>query len=541
MAAARALFRPFPLPGTRPGAGSRQSVRQNATAMAFSQGLTWLITALTLALLPRYFGPQQMGRVALGLSYADIAGTVAGMGMATLITRELARDRERGAELLGTALWLNVSLGLVAAIVVALVGDFAGYDHSTQLVIMALSITVPFNLVSLLAFGALQGLEVMRYQAFFDTAGKLSQLAVTLGVIGFGLGLPAYLAASIFCTVVFALPTMVIVWRHAPFRARRPSFRLATSLVARGIPFCSANVLLVLYLAVDAVLLSVLASERAVGIYGPASRIFGTLLFGPTIVMTVMFPRLAATARNDPGAFVRLADAALRAVLGITAPVAAFAIALSAPLLALLLGDQYGQTPAVMAVLALALIPTSINMIAHRVLVAVDRQRAWTSVMAVSLVAKVVLAIVSIELADRLWDNPALGAAVALLAVEAGMAVVGLALVPHGVANRALAVHGGRLLAAAATGGAVATLAPLPWALAGMVGGLSFAVAVIAFRAYTIAEACAGARWLLGNAGGHSLPSLPPFEESTPAEPALLFAPGRLKAVRAARRSPQPR
>lgn len=505
--------------------------------MVIGQGLTWMITALTLALLPRYFGPEQMGRVALGLSYADIAATVAGLGMATLVTRELARDREHGAELLGTALWLNAGFGVLAAIAVALAGELAGYDRSTQLVIIALSLTVPFNLISLLAFGALQGLEVMRYQAIFDTFGKLSQLAVTLAVIGFNLSLWAYLGASIACTVTFAIPTMVIVRRHVAYNPRRASLRVARALVLRGIPFCSASVLLVLYLGVDAVLLSVLSGERAVGIYGPASRIFGTLLFAPTIVMTVMFPRLAATAQSELREFSRLAGTALRVVAGITFPVATLTVMMSGPILALLLGGAYEQSAPVMAVLAMALLPTSLNMMAHRVLVALDRQRMWTYVMAVGLAAKILLDLALIELADRMWGNPALGAALGLLVVEAGMTVTAMMLIPATIVDRSLAWYGARLLAAATASAMVVAVMPGHWAMAAAAAAAIYALSTFVLRAYSVSGAAAAARWVMGKGGITPLAALGRSDEAAGTRaPALLFAPERLKAVRTTRR-----
>ncbi|MCC7362926.1 MAG: flippase [Dehalococcoidia bacterium] len=541
--ATRAAARPMTTTANRPAAAPRHSLRQNALAMVLGQGTTWVLTAVTLALLPRYLGPEAMGRYAIGISYADIAATVAGLGMATLVTREVARDPARGAAMLGTALWLNVLLGVTAGAVSAGVGLALGYERATQLVIVAMAFTVPFNLVSLLAFGALQGAEVMRYQAVFDAAGKLALLVATAVIIVFDLGLTAYIGVWVVMSVLWGLPGLFIVRKYVPYDPFAVSLRMARELVIESIPFCSASVFLVFYLAVDVMLLSVLADEGAVGIYGPASRIFGTLLFAPTIIMTIMFPRLSAVAHNAPGRFGELAVTTLKVVGGITIPVAVLAAGLSAPMLRILLGGEFDDTHAVMAVLAFALVPTSLNMIAHRVLVAVDRQRAWTYVMGAGFVAKVALDFALIQLAEAWWGNAALGAAMGLLLVEGGMTVVGIALLPQGIAGPQLAWHGVRLVAA----GAVAFLAilvaePAGFVVAGAAGVAAYVLTAFGLAVYTPRETVAAVAWLRGRGGAEAAEDaleVPPAPLFAPAEgPVLLYAPGRLKAVRPARTSP---
>ena len=163
-------LRPTAAPRRRAAAAAtveRHSLRQNAAWMFAGQGITWVLTALTLALLPRYLGPARMGSLGIGLSFSVLAAVVAGLGMSTLITREIARDREAGRRLLATALWLQVGLGLAGAVGCIGLGFVLGYGRTTQLAIAVNAATVPFNLVILLGFGALQGAELMRHQAIW--------------------------------------------------------------------------------------------------------------------------------------------------------------------------------------------------------------------------------------------------------------------------------------------------------------------------------------------------------------------------------------
>ncbi|MGE5594442.1 MAG: flippase [Hyphomicrobiales bacterium] len=523
-------------PVSRPQNQVRHSLRQNAIAMFVGQSITWGLTAVTLALLPRYLGPEQMGAMGIGLSFTSIAGTVAGLGMATLVTKDVARDREAAAAMLGTALWLNIIFGVVAGVVGIATGFALGYESMTRLSITAQCATVPLNLLILLGFGALQGVEVMRHQAIWDAANKVFSLAAIGLIIFFDLGFNALLVLSVLSALLCAVPGVVLMHRYVPFDPWSFSFSKARYLVVESIPFCAINIFVIVYLAVDVLLLSVLSGETAVGIYTAPSRIFGTLLFAPTIITTVVFPRMAASFRDAPEGLQQLARGTMRLVVGITLPVAVLAVGTSGPVLVALIGDGFGQSGPVIALLALSLVPTSLNMVAHRILTAADRQRIWTIVMLVGLAAKVALDLALIPLAGHLWGNPALGAALGLVLVETAMMLTGLAYLPRGVFDRPEARLYGRLLASGLVTVLVMVIAGREgFFTAGAAGGLAYVAAVLALRVYTVSGLREAVAWGLGR---FPATTSAPFLQKRPAPAAapLVFEPSRLKGVRAATR-----
>lgn len=522
-----------------PNRVARSSLRQNVLLMSVGQAITWSLTALTLALLPRYLGPDRMGQLGIGLSFAGIGGTIAGLGMATLLTKEIARDRERARAMLGTAVWLNVLFGLVVGAACTALGSALGYSRMTQVAIAANCLVIPFNLLTLLGFNALQGIEVMRYQAVYDAANKLVMLTGLCAIVVLDLGFGAYLALSVASAVVMTLPAMVLTARYLPFRALSVSLRHARYLVTASIPFCTVGIFLVVYLATDTLLLSWLSGERAVGIYTAPGRIFGTLLFAPTIITTVVFPRMAATARDDPSELRRIARVTLAAVVGITLPVAVLTVGVSGDLLARLIGNDFSQSGPVIVVLAFALLPTSVNMVAHRVLIAVDRQKVWTAVMLVALAGKAAVEIALIPLFAAWMDNAALGAAAGLVLAESAMMVCAFLLMPRGVLDGSVVRLCLRLaLASAAAAGTMFAIRGLAFPVVGAAGGVAYGAAALMLGAYRPSQILDVARWLLGRtpAAAQLLPSATAQSTSAPER----LAAGRLKCNRAATRRPLP-
>ena len=507
--------------------------------MFAGQTITWTLTALTLALLPRYLGPGHMGALGISLSFSNLASTAAGLGMATLITKDVARDHEAAERMLGTAVWLHVILGLAAAGASVAVGQALGYASMTQWAILVNCGIVPLNLLTLLGFAALQGAEVMRYQAVWDATNKLLFLIGTAAIIALDLGFGAYLVLSVGSAILVTVPAMRLMHRVLPFRPWTFSLSQARYLILASLPFSTANVFVVVYLAVDTLLLSLLSGETAVGIYTAPSRIFGTLLFAPTIVTMVVFPRMAASFHDGPTQIARLARATLALVIGITLPVAVMTVGVGDEGLVWLIGRGFSDSGPVVVLLALGLVPTSVNMVAHRILIAVDRQRIWTIVILVALGAKVALGIILIPLFDRLFDSAALGAAASLLAVEGGMMLVAFYYMPRGIMDRA--TYG--LYARLSAGALFATAAMLltrdhGFIITGVAGTFGYAAMVFLLHAYTPSQVLDGARWLAGR-GAPAPAGVPGAELGMPPAPSaepMLYSAARLKGIKSARR-----
>lgn len=478
-------------------------MRQNVGAMIIGQLITWSLTATTIALLPRYLGPERIGQYAIGGSFEMLGLMIAGLGMPLLITKEAARDRNVAATMMGTAIWLSIGFGLVTGVIATLIALATGYQPLTVYVVALKAAAIPATLITALAYGLFQGVEMMRYQAVFDIAIKLLGLAGLIVIIGLDLGLMPIPLFDLAVAAAVSIAIIVYARRVLPFRVFSLSPSMARYVLRESMPFWTVGIFLVLYQATDALLLSRLADETAVGIYSAPTRIFATMMFVPTIITTVTFPRMALLHRDAPHELAEVARLTLKLVLAIGTLVSITAVALADDTLVGIIGDDFSRSGAVIVVLAISLVPTSTSIVANRILTAVDRQRLWTAVMLVAFVAKVALDFVAIPLFDRWYGNPALGAAVVLVAIEFVMMLGALWLMPRGVLDRAMFMFYGKL--AIATGTAVAAM--FAWSsLGALAAGAAGAICYVSFAAllglFTPAQVIAALRWGVGRSDG---------------------------------------
>lgn len=458
---------------------ARRSLLGNLLAVLIGQAGTWLLTAVTLAILPRYLGPAGLGDVSIGLTIAALASVVAGFGVETFATKEVARGEDSDGTLAGLAIFVALAAGTVTGAVGFAISVAAGYSGTTLVAIGWSCAGVPAIVASATVVAVLQGREMMSWAAAIDVASKVMVLAVAVLVVALDLGLATYLGGFLAVLVTTLVIHLAILTRvHRPsFASVRP--KSVRALVVASLPFFAVNVIWVVYTSVDPLILSVFAGSDAVGVYAAPMRIFGTLMFLPVALTTVVFPRLSALHGANEAEFGRFAGQTLRITLLASAIVSVGAVGLSDEVLVGILGEEFARSGPVIVVLALAVLPTAMSMVCVRVAYASDRQRGVSLVGLGALAVRIVLAALLIPFFESGWGNAALGGAVGLLAMECGLALAFTRFLPGELRTPALRAFVLRTLAALMLAfSVVAVLAPAAGSfVAAAVGGVVFILA----------------------------------------------------------------
>ncbi len=515
-----ALVPPSPVPA-RGGAGR---LVRNVALLLSSQLVIWVVTFVSNVFVPRGLGPARMGQLTVATSVGLILDTVFALGYGALMVKEIARDNSRAPGLVGTALTTRALLllpatGTVAALTVAI---HAGPDLTVLIWLAAAGTFVglfvgPFN-------AGLQALERMEYTAISNALGRtvVAVASIVLVALHYGPGhiLGLTIAVSALLVVLFwwwSRSVFRIDWSWDLGRARH--------LVLGSLPYWSTGLLLSFYMWIDALMLSAMAPITVVGWYSVPVKLFAALLFFPTILSTAYLPRLSRAYPAGPEALGREARRFLELALCVSFPITAGLLLVGWQLIWVLYGRAYLQSVPVLTVIALSLVPTYLNIVSNQVLIAANRQLYWTYVMIGASIVNPLLNLFLIRATQAQFGNGALGAAVALLVTEVGMAVVGLALLVP-LLRWSTASRLARAAAATLVMAGVVWLASRHTGLSGMVagGGLSFTVAALAFGVVRpderrmVSDAVARARARLRERGGHSTKVFKSSEQNAPVD-----------------------
>jgi O-antigen/teichoic acid export membrane protein len=455
-----------------------------------AQVLTWFGGAAMAVFLPRYLGDANLGKIAFALAFTSLVGLLADLGTATFLTKEVARSPERVLALTLNTLLIRMTLGGLAVGVAILTINVAPYDALSREVVYVMSAGIVIVSLSNALVAALQGLQRIKSLALFSIATRLGYAALAVFVLFAGAG-PLEVAGAWVISQTVGLVLVAVFLARAIGRRPRlaPDRYTMRLLLLGGLPFFMWQAALLVYGQLDAVLLSFLTQDAVVGWYSAAYRIVTIPLFLPTIIMTVIFPALAA-ASNNSADFNSIARRAIQVVLLPSLPMVIGIMLLSDKLIGFMgYPEAFSHSVLPMVLLAPHIVLVGVNMVIGTVLQTRERQRGWALAAVVAAILNPALNFVAISYSQNTFGNGAIGASVITTLTEVFMLAAGLYLLPQGVLDLRTIRDASRCLVAGLVMAFVVAAGrefPLPAIVA--VGAVVYGLSCLALGAVSIHE-----------------------------------------------------
>jgi len=398
--------------------GSAQgTVARNAFHLVLGQVTTTALAILFSAALGRTLGAEDFGVYFLIASFSTFAYVLAEWGQQFYVIREVAREPERGSLLLGTALVLRAAGAALVAAPSGLAAWMMGFDAITCWYSVAfIAVSLPFFLAQ--SYGMVfRGRDRMGLDASVSVANKIALLGLALTALALGSRLPGVLVAQALAGVL-ALVLAARLYRQVTTGPLRYSPQIARGVLVGGGAFFTYTAASNIQPYIDVVILSKLAPADAIGWYGAAKNIMGTMLAPALIVGAASFPRLSRAAATM-GPFQAEARSALRPLLwlGTLAAIGTFLFADDA--IAIVYGQlHFGPSGMILKVYAPGFFLLFINVLLGYCLFALERAKAFSVVKVASVVVSTALELVLIPIFQQRTGNGGIGVVAAFVASE---------------------------------------------------------------------------------------------------------------------------
>lgn len=462
------------------GSGAFRSVLRNSAVLAVAKLLeraTGFVVALIVA---AQLGADGLGTYAAALAIYGLIAILGDAGLSNYLVREVSRAPERTATYLVHVSIMGFGVAVVCVLAGQLVVPLLGYSDALEQSVAV----VLFSLLPRILNSAQEAVFVARGRVGFEAVTRLfssvSFVVAAVLLLGQDYGVPAVLGAMVVSEYVVAIVYFMLISRFIA-RLRLEFDRSFALRIAKEIrAFAASSALGALFARPEVVVLSLIVSEREVGLYAAALRLAELPGLVPEVVMTNVFPLLSKTFGVDEERFLAWQEASVRAMLAFSLPVAACLIA-GADVLVRLFGEEFAPAAPILRLLAINLVLFALIGIFWRSLMARRRQNAVVAVQSLTSAVRVGGAVL---LAGPLG---ALGAAISFVAT----ALLHLALLAHWTARSGarpgILRAGWRfVLAAALSGLAVWVLGmSLPLIVALVVGAFAYVGSALALGAVT--------------------------------------------------------
>lgn len=332
----------------------RKRLLGNMASLFTLQGANYLLPLVTLPYLVRVLGPEKFGLIAFSQAFIQYFVVATDYGFNLSATREIAVHRdnpEKLGEIVSAVLTIKVALFLAGALILAaLVASIPTFHaHWTLYLIVYLTVMGATFFPTWL----FQGLERMKDITWMNMGARL---ITTACIFIFVQNTHDYLIAAGIQSVpvlLAAIPAWLVLRRKQDISWRIPSRESLHNQLNSGWHVFLSTAAINVYTSSNAFVLGLIAGPVAVGYFSAANKVVQAVQGLLTPVTQTLYPHISTLAAQSHEAALAFIRRILPYIAVVGLVFSSGLLVAAAPIVHLVLGDQYDASIPILQWLAL--------------------------------------------------------------------------------------------------------------------------------------------------------------------------------------------
>ncbi|MFC1678353.1 flippase, partial [Patescibacteria group bacterium] len=400
------------------------NIAKNTSYFTFALILQKIISFTYFTILARNLVPEDLGKYYFAISFTTIFAIFIDLGLANVLTREVAKTKEKAQELFSSVLFLKFISFAVSMSLLLIIINLLNYSTLTRHLVYLSAVCMALDTFTLTSFAIIRGHHNLKFESITYVFFQLIVISLGYTFIKLNLGLKwlmlALISASCF-NFLFSSSLLIFKWKIKILPKYNPT--LIKTIISITIPFALYGILQRLYMYLDTVLLSVIAGDKYVGLYQIAFKIIFALQFLPMAFVASLYPAFANYWAKNQEQLLITFERAINYLIIISLPISIGIIVLADKII-LLFKPEYTEAVLPLQIVIASLLFLFLNFPIGALLNACDRQKINTINMGLTLSLSVVLNLILINLYQ------AIGASITVLVTNIFMFILGLYWVP---------------------------------------------------------------------------------------------------------------
>jgi O-antigen/teichoic acid export membrane protein len=343
---------------------------------------------VTTSRLAHALGAQNFGAVSFSISYIAYFLIVVSLGYETFLTREIAYDKTRMHQLVGSVMTVRLLLAVGMSVLLLSITSMLHLSPITWILVMIQGINLFTSAIGLTC--VYQGLQRMRVVAGREFMGSLFNVVGVMWLVHRpeDVMLAACITAG---TTVLTNGTLLLQYcREFGFpRIHLPNYD--DYLIARkSMVYFWAMLMITITYNIHIVILGLTRNNTDVGLFSVGWKLFNFAIVVPNLISTLFLPRIAGLT-SRPLERAKMVKIYMQTIVVCAMPITIFGGALIPQILNLLFGSAYMPATDTVALLMVNALVVAVNIGFGIPLVAVGRQTAFLRIVAVGAAAGVIL------------------------------------------------------------------------------------------------------------------------------------------------------
>ena len=269
---------------------TKQKIAYNTAAQLVGKAATTLTTLILTVLITRRFGPSGYGDFTIMMAYSALFYIVADFGLNAIATRDFSKDESKIPTYFKNLVGLRLAMSLALFAIGALALVLFPYSRFVKIGVLIGLLTVFTQALYSSTNAVFQAR--MRYDLSVLAAifGSVAILVLSFLTISRGGGLLPIVGSYVVGGLVMVGISLVFVRKLTGIVGVAKDLGLWRYLFMAALPLGITTIFSVVLQKADALLLSVLSGNEAVGLYGASYKIFEFALVFPTFFVNSIYP-----------------------------------------------------------------------------------------------------------------------------------------------------------------------------------------------------------------------------------------------------------
>ncbi|MEI7497759.1 MAG: flippase [Candidatus Falkowbacteria bacterium] len=365
------------------------NIAKNTSYYTLALIIQKVISFTYFVIIARALGPEDLGKYYFAISFTTVFGILIDLGLANVLTREVAKRPHDAGQLLSANLQLKLPLALLTTAIVYFGINILGYPTETIYLVYISTASMILDSFTLTFFAVSRGFHNLSFESVSSVI--FQAIVLTAGLISLKLGYGAiWLMAGLAIASVFNTAYAFYIIKHrlkVPINWRFDAGWIKQA-IALTLPFAMFAISQRLYTYSDSVILSKLAGDKEVGLYQVAFKIIFAIQFLPAAFSASLYPAFANYWQHNKEQLAITFERGMKYLAIISLPISVGTIAITEQILHLFKGGFDGAFwPVRICIISLPFL--FLNFAVGALLNASDRQKINTRNMLIVTVVSI--------------------------------------------------------------------------------------------------------------------------------------------------------
>lgn len=252
----------------------------------------------------RYLGPEQFGVFSYALAFVAIFGSIAKLGLDSIVVRELVKNSDKRDVYLGTAFWLKVIGAFLTLGAVAIATTFTSNNDTTNLYIFIIASGIIFQSFEVIDF-YFQSKVLSKFVSICRTTQLLLSSLLKVYLVLTGADLFWFVIVTLLDQITLAV-SLYFAYRYQKIGDFYRHFELgiAKQLLRDSWPLIFSGLVVMIYMRIDQIMIKEMLGEKEVGIYSAAMRLSEVWYFIPMLITQSLFPAIVTAKKINEALYI---------------------------------------------------------------------------------------------------------------------------------------------------------------------------------------------------------------------------------------------